>query len=279
LFAPLAPSLESQSIRRLILIEDGTLRYLPFATLFDGERYLIERYELVVTTPAMRTAVEPSAPATERVAAFGITKSAPGFGPLPRVATELDRIVRRNASDRLGVLPGIVALDEDFTAARFRAALAAGFPAIHVASHFVFRPGAVGESYLLLGAGQRLTLDELRSAQYPLRNVQLLTLSACETAVGQPDATGREFESFGVLAQRQGARAVLATLWPVADLSTANFMGRFYRERLASRSSTTALRQAQLSFLAPANAKALAPFRHPFYWAPYVLMSGASRDN
>jgi len=69
---------------------------------------------------------------------------------------------------------------------------------------------------------------------------------------------------------------VLATLWPVADLSTANFMGRFYRERLAAGSSVTALRQAQLAFLSRADAKALAPFRHPFYWAPYVLMGSNS---
>jgi CHAT domain-containing protein len=184
LFAPLARNLESENVRRLVLIEDGTLRYLPFAALFDGERYLIERYEVVVATPAIRTAAGSTTPVEDRVAAFGVTKSAPGFGPLPRVATELDRIVRRDANDRLGVLPGIVALDEDFTAARFRAALVAGFPAIHIASHFLFRPGVVGESYLLLGGGQHLTLDELRSVQYPLRNVQLLTLSACETAVG-----------------------------------------------------------------------------------------------
>jgi CHAT domain-containing protein len=82
-----------------------------------------------------------------------------------------------------------------------------------------------------------------------------------------------------VLAQRQGARAVLATLWPVADLSTANFMGRFYRERLAARSSTTALRQTQLAFLSRNDTKALAPFRHPFYWAPYVLMGSNSPGN
>jgi len=279
LFAPLVANLEAEGVRRLVLIEDGTLRYLPFAALFDGERYLIERYELIIATPVIRAAAHSTTPTRDRIAAFGVTKSAPGFGPLPRVATELDRIVRRDASDRLGVLPGIVALDDDFTAVRFREALAAGFPSVHVASHFVFRPGAVGESYLLLGGGKHLTLDELRSVQYPLRNVQLLTLSACETAVGQPDANGREFESFGVLAQRQGARAVLATLWPVADLSTANFMGRFYRERSAAGSSATALRQTQLAFLSRDDNKALAPFRHPFYWAPYVLMGSNSPGN
>jgi CHAT domain-containing protein len=279
LFAPLVPNLESEGVRRLVLIEDGTLRYLPFAALFDGERYLVERYEVIVETPVISGIADSAPRPQERVAAFGVSKGTPGFGPLPRVATELDRIVRRDASDRVGVLPGILALDEDFTAARFREALAAGYPAVHVASHFVFRPGAVGESYLLLGAGKRLTLDELRSVQYPLRNVQLLTLSACETAIGQPDATGREFESFGVLAQRQGARAVLATLWPVADLSTANFMGRFYRERLTAGSSVAALRNAQLAFLSRNDARALAPFRHPFYWAPYVLMGSNSPRN
>jgi len=75
-----------------------------------------------------------------------------------------------------------------------------------------------------------------------LQGVALLALSACDTAVGQPGATGREFESFGVLAQRQGARAVLATLWPVSDLSTASFMARLYREH--GRDTAAALRHA-----------------------------------
>jgi CHAT domain-containing protein len=98
--------------------------------------------------------------------------------------------------------------------------------------------------------------------------------------VGQPAATGREFESFGVLAQRQGARTVLATLWPVNDLSTTTLMSRFYRERLGASDlqadTAAALRRAQLSFLQKGAASGGGLWSHPFYWGPYVVMSGGA---
>jgi CHAT domain-containing protein len=207
-----------------------------------------------------------------------VTKGAPGLAALTGVAAELDRIVKAGDADPYGVLPGFIALDEAFSAARLQTALVEGFPGIHIATHFVFRPGPVEDSYLLLGNGVRLTLAELRSPRYPLQGVALLVLSACETAVGQPGANGREFESFGVLAQRQGARAVLATLWPVSDLSTAAFMARLYREHQQAdrgqRDTAAALRHAQLSFVREKGTGVAAGiWRHPFYWAPYVLMS------
>lgn len=273
LIGPIEADLRAGQIRRLLIVEDGTLRYLPFAALFDGKRWLAESYELQVATPAARSKTAATVRDLDRVAAFGVTQPAPGLAALTGVAAELDRIVKASDTDKYGVLPGFVALDDAFSAARLQAALAEGFPAIHIATHFVFRPGPVDDSYLLLGQGARLTLAELRSSQYSLRNVDLLTLSACETAVGQPDANGREFESFGVLAQRQGARTVLATLWPVTDLSTATFMSRFYRERQKSGDgkpdTAAALRRTQVSFLQGGV------WRHPFYWAPYIVMGGS----
>jgi CHAT domain-containing protein len=119
--------------------------------------------------------------------------------------------------------------------------------------------------------------------------VQLLTLSACNTGVGD----GAEVEGFGTLAQRQGAKAVVASLWPVADASTALLMREFYRIRETNPAMTKldALRQAQLEMLRGKSAasrssqRALvhetvgspsAPqpqdFRHPYFWAPFFLM-------
>jgi CHAT domain-containing protein len=280
LIAPIESDLQSHRIRRLLIVQDGTLRYLPFAALFDGKQWLVESYELQIATPAARPKGSSAARALDRVAAFGVTRGAPGLAALRGVATELDRIVKANDADRHGVLPGFVALDGAFSVARLQTALGEGFPAIHIATHFVFRPGPVDDSFLLLGNGVQLTLAELRSSRYSLQNVELLTLSACETAVGQPDATGREFESFGVLAQRQGARTVLATLWPVGDLSTTSLMSRFYRERQKGSDRHTdtaaALRRAQLSFLQKGVVSGGGLWSHPFYWAPYVVMSGGA---
>lgn len=268
-FEPFAGEVEASSTQRIELVLDGTLRYVPFAALFDGRRYLIERYAIVVRTPAAPRTTR-ATPVLDRVAAFGVSEPTAGFAALPRVSTELDWIVKAGRADRTGVLPGIVALDQAFTTTRLRGALQQSYPAVHVASHFVFRPGAVDESFLLIGGGERITLGTLRAPDYALPHVQLLTLSACETAVGEPNASGLEFESFSVLAQRQGAGHVLATLWPVTDLSTAMLMSRVYRGLGSGLTPVDALRQAQLAFLSRHSRQIPPRYRHPYYWAGYV---------
>jgi tetratricopeptide (TPR) repeat protein len=182
---------------------------------------------------------------------------------------------------------------------QFKASL--GQPVLHIASHFRFLPGS-DESFLLLGDGSGLTLRQLRTEMPRLTGVDLLTLSACETAVGGGlKADGREVEGLGVLAQRRGARSVLASLWPVEDASTGDLMAKFYQHRQAQGlNKAQALRQAQLALLHGGTAPTVVsppelrgasavrtaeppppvadtpdprrPFAHPFFWAPFILM-------
>ena len=165
-------------------------------------------------------------------------------------------------------MPGEVYLDEAFTAARLREVSQRKFPLMHVASHFRFSPGTEANSFLLLGDGERLTLGDIRTKNYRFDNVDLLTLSACDTGLGGGrDEQGKEIEGFGVIAQQQGAKAVLATLWPVADESTAILMAELYRRRQSdSLTKIEALRRSQLT-MAQRNR-----FGHPYYWAPFILM-------
>jgi CHAT domain-containing protein len=167
-----------------------------------------------------------------------------------------------------GVMPGEVYLDDGFTAQRLRSISQRQFPVMHLASHFRFSPGTEVNSFLLLGDGQRLTLGDIRTQNYRFDNVDLLTLSACDTGLGGGrDAQGKEIEGFGVIAQQQGAKAVLATLWPVADQSTAILMADMYRRRQEMQvSKIEALRQAQLALQAQPK------YAHPYYWAPFILM-------
>jgi CHAT domain-containing protein len=152
---------------------------------------------------------------------------------------------------------------------------------------------------LLLGDGTRLTLREIKDGDFDFRNVDLITLSACETAIGGgKDANGQEIEGFGALAQKQGAKGVIATLWPVADRSTGLLMRHLYRFRQQQgMTKAEGLREAQLAFirgteLGPATLEAESganregagagpgisggdpsrPYAHPFYWAPFILM-------
>jgi CHAT domain-containing protein len=97
-------------------------------------------------------------------------------------------------------------------------------PVVHVASPFQFQPGNETNSALLLGDGNFLSLAQIKTLPNVFGGVELLTLSACNTATGGSGANGTEIEGFGVLAQRQGAKAVVASLWPVFDTSTKELM-------------------------------------------------------
>jgi CHAT domain-containing protein/Tfp pilus assembly protein PilF len=268
LLAPVAPELQRAGVRTVHLSLDGALRYLPFAALHDGRRWAAERHAFVMATDAVAAAPARAPPPRRAwtMAGLGLTRAVEGFEPLPAVKAELEGI-------RANALPGEVWLDESFTRERLAAALAAPPPVVHIASHFEFRPGTEAESFLVLGDGSRLTLAAFRQQRARLEALDLLTLSACDTAMGGgADENGVEVESFAALARAQGARAVLATLWPVADGSTGRLMRRLYALRAKGGAGTAeALRRAQVAFIGSAPARDA----HPFHWAPFVLMGDA----
>ena len=237
---------------------DGVLRYVPLAALYDGRQYLIEQYELSVITLASTAHFKEHPDKEWRAAGFGVTKGHDDSGPLPAVVSELAAVK--------DILHGDIMLDDQFTEASMRDELLKRYPVVHIASHFRFLPGDESKSFLLLGDGSHLSLKELRTLPNLFGGVQLLTLSACNTALGD----GSEVESFGTLAQRQGAKAVVASLWQVADESTSRLMQEFYRIRESAPGMTKleALREAQLELLHGAGTL----YVHPYYWAPFFLM-------
>jgi CHAT domain-containing protein len=265
LLAPVEQDLQQAGAKTVMLSLDGVLRYLPFGVLHDGQRYALQRWNLPVYTSVVRERLREAANANWQAAGLGVTRKHGNFDPLPAVRTEMSSIIRTGAT---GVLPGEVHLDEAFTAQRLKDVSQRRFPVVHVASHFQFSPGTEINSFLLLGDGTQLTLGDIRTQNYRFDDVDLLTLSACDTGLGGGrDQRGREIEGFGVIAQQQGAKAVLATLWKVADSSTATLMGDMYRRRVqGGLSKIEALRQAQMSMAAQPRTA------HPFYWAPFVLM-------
>ena len=268
LLAPLENELRDVNASTLMWSLDGALRYLPIAALHDGERYLVERIRNVVFTPASNANLKDAPAAEWQALGLGVTKPFHGLPPLPGVRRELEAIVRDEVKGTRGVLPGEISLDEAFTRRRMLRALRGRYHVVHVASHFEFRPGNELDSWLLLGDGAQMTLADVRTLSNPFGGVDLLTLSACDTARGGTGADGREIEGFAVLAQRKGAKAVIAALWPVADESTSQLMQMFYRlrETAPRASKAEALRQAQLSLL---RSEA---YGEPYYWAPFILL-------
>ena len=283
LLGPVTEDLKQADAKTLMLSLDGSLRYLPMAALYDGEQYLAKRYSLALYTSAAKDKLKDKPQANWTLAGYGLTQKHEGFNALPAVKGELDGIMEG--------MKGQVKFDNDFTAKAFKAGLESEPSVVHLASHFVFAPGNETDSYLLLGDGKKLSLKEIKDG-YEFVNLDLLTLSACETAVGGgKDANGREVEGFGALAQNQGAKGVIATLWPVADQSTGQFMQLMYgyRQQNPGMTKAQAMQKAQLAFIegkvepalaavsrgAPKIAAAPAPVTttdHPYYWAPFILM-------
>jgi CHAT domain-containing protein len=266
LLAPVESDLMQAGAKTVMLSLDGALRYLPFGALHDGQQYATQRWGLPIYTSVVREKLRDTASANWQAAGLGVTRAMGEFSALPSVSAEMGSIVK--TKNNSGVLPGEIYLDEAFSALRLKDVGHRKFELLHVASHFRFSPGTEANSFLLLGDGQQLTLGDIRTQNYRFDNVDLLTLSACDTGLGGGrDAKGKEIEGFGVIAQQQGAKAVLATLWPVADQSTASLMADMYRRRQAQGlSKIEALRQAQMALMQQPK------YAHPFYWAPFILM-------
>jgi CHAT domain-containing protein/Tfp pilus assembly protein PilF len=312
LIEPIAPDLAQAKAHTLVLSLTDLLRYIPFGALHDGQQYLAQSYAVSLYTPAGGQGIQKTISKDWQIAGLGLTQAATiaddnnrKFDALPGVGKELASIVRTSASPK-GALPGQISLDPLFTKARFEQALPK-FPVLHVASHFQFTPGSEYLSYLVMGDGTRLSLADLKDLDFT--GVQLLTLSACDTASGGGrNERGSEVEGLGAAVQLAGAKAVLATLWPVADESTAVLMQRFYELRSKDTASTAvAIQQAQLEMLQGKGAAGAAgpdvargaaavkntaeptpaaglpklrpymadpdkPFAHPYFWAPFILM-------
>jgi CHAT domain-containing protein len=307
LLGPVKEDLDQAKAETLVWSLDGVLRYVPMAALYDGKQYVVEKYNTVTITPASIVHLEDKPDvANLSVAAMGIArKYEDGLPALPAVTGELDDVVKdAQTKGANGALPGTILLDGQFTEKAMEEQLSGRHGVVHIASHFVFKPGDDSLSYLLLagkdeaGAGYHLTVADFRdNRNLTLRRTDLLTLSACETGMSGSASNGREVDGLGTTAQLKGAKAVLSSLWPVNDASTGQLMGDFYGRWAAGAGKVAkveALRQAQLDLLLgrtkPAAAPTLKPsgargvalegtgadeaasYAHPFYWAPFVLM-------
>src|SRR5207237_5331834 len=114
-----------------------------------------------------------------------------------------------------GIIEGDVFDESSFNKISLLKTLKQTRPLVHISSHFSFRPGDESRSFLLLGDGNVMTLSEMQEQEDLFKGVELLTLSACNTAAQQPDASGKEIDGFAELAQRLGASGVIASLWEV----------------------------------------------------------------
>jgi CHAT domain-containing protein/predicted negative regulator of RcsB-dependent stress response len=295
LLGPVQADLDQAQAQTLIWTLDGDLRYIPMAALYDGNDYLIKKYNMAAVTMTSYSHLDDQRQlANVSVVAMGISrKYEDDLAPLPMVTTELDNIVkdpRVQGAD--GVLPGSILLNGQFTERAMKDLLDGqnAHAIVHIASHFVLNPGDDNASYLLLagkdaeGSGYHLTIARFRDdPNLSLEGTDLLTLSGCETGVGSTEGDGKEVDGLGTTAQLKGAKAVISSLWEVSDASTGDLMADFYKRWAGGdgkEMKVEALRQAQLDLLEGkikpvpdySNPNAPTSFAHPYFWAPFILI-------
>ncbi|MEM7793707.1 MAG: CHAT domain-containing protein [Cyanobacteria bacterium P01_C01_bin.118] len=286
---PIAAELETNNIDHLVFVNDRVTRYIPMGALYDGENYLLENYTVsTVLSPAATDMGARLGPVpNSNVLGLGLTEAVENFNSLPAVRDELAGIIK--GRDGNGIYPGQAFLNQDFTFDAFKDNVQ-GNHILHIATHAAFEPGRPEESFIVLGDGSRMKIPDIETMQRRLRNLHLVVLSACQTALGgtnQEDGTEiTGLSSYFLKANR--AEAVVASFWSVNDGSTSVLMQRFYENMAAGDTKAEALRKAQLSLLGsdqtadgdariigqrPADAEAIhSQLSHPYYWAPFILI-------
>lgn len=259
LIRPMEKALAARNIHTLIIAPDSVLRLIPFSTLYDGDTFLIQKYALV-TIPAI-TLSDPGGPPPEKMEILigGISEARDGFPALPQVANELKDIQKIMHAEA-------VLKNREFTLSNIEKKFSEkSYDVIHIATHGVFG-GSPDDTFLLAYDG-RMTMNELEAmitkSRFRERPVQLLTLSACQTAFGNERAA----MGLAGAAVKAGVRAVIATLWYVDDEATSLVIREFYRQlNQPNMTKAQALQKAQIALLSQDR------YWHPIFWAPFLII-------
>ena len=284
MIAPVESQLKSLGIDTLIFSMDAGLRTIPMAALHDGKQFLVEKYSLGAIPSVSLTNSRYKTVKDTRVLAMGASKFQQ-LDPLPAVPEELKAISQQFGSEKYF-------LNEEFTLTNLKnQRQQQPIEIIHLATHAHFQEGDGSNSYIQLWDNQ-LKLDQLRQLgwnQPP--QIELLVLSACETAVGDAQVE----LGFAGLAVQAGVKSALASLWSISDGGTLALMSEFYRQ-LKQPDVTIkaeALRRAQLAMLRgqlhvesgqlrgigvvgtiplPPELPENQDFSHPYYWAAFTII-------
>ncbi len=258
LIRPLAADLENAKVDTLVFVPDAAFRNIPLAALHDGNEFIIRKYA-VATSPGLTLTDPQPLPSGENPTLLaGLSENNLGFTPLPNVKTEIAGIAAQ--------YPSTILEDNDFRQDSIRQLLLEHpYRMVHVASHGQFSANA--QETFILAADGKISLDQLGDMlgvnRYRDKPVELLTLSACQTAAGDDKAA----LGLAGIAVKAGVRSTLASLWFINDTASEELMIQFYRQlKNSGASKAKALRQAQLDLLDGER------FEHPGYWAPFLII-------
>ncbi|WP_455206832.1 CHAT domain-containing protein [Kaarinaea lacus] len=258
LISPLEQDLKQQGINTLVFIPGQSLRTIPIAVLHDGHQFLIDKFA-VATTPGLNlTDPHPLKRGHMKVLLSGLSEPVQGYPPLDYVQGELEQI-----KDLYGAT---MLINKNFDKTNISNELQdSNYSVAHFASHAEFS-GDVRNSFILT-FDDRLSVSQLGQyvsiGQYKNKPIELLTLSACNTAAGDDRAA----LGLAGVAVQSGARSALASLWAINDRASSMLVTEFYRQLQDEQvTKAEALQRAQQKLMQNIR------YRHPGYWSPFLLI-------
>ncbi|MBR8836327.1 MAG: CHAT domain-containing protein [Stigonema ocellatum SAG 48.90 = DSM 106950] len=264
---PFEKDLNPKQIKTLVFIQDGILRTVPMAALYDttSKQFLVEKYA-IATSPSISLTTPKKLNSKENLALIlGLTKEAKVdnkvYPILTNVPSEIEAVQHEFPRNKplvdLAFNPQSVEKELKQTA----------YPIIHIATHAQF--GIIPEdTFIVTGESNgKITINELEKQLRQVNSgssaVELLALTACETALGDDRAT----LGLAGVALQAGVRSTLASLWPVSDESTPNLVTKFYASLKSGMSKAEALRASQRKLINGDD-----KYSNPAYWAPFILI-------
>ncbi len=251
---PILPKLTADKVDTLLFCVGPGMRSLPWTALHDRQSFLVEKFNISLIPGFDLTNTRYKSLKNSQVLGMGASEFA-NFSPLPNVPKELETIQT--------LWGGPTFLNQDFTVENLRQERAKGrYPIVHLATHAMFEPGTVTNSFIQLWDQDAVRLNQLPSLDLGRPPVELLVLSACQTALGD-----REAElGFAGLALQAGAKSALGSLWQVSDEATFELMKGFYTALKTAPYKAQALRFAQSQLQQNPD------FQAPYYWASFTLI-------
>lgn len=260
LFSDIEKALKKMDISKIVINASGILRYVPMATLYDGKKYLIEKYQVTNITGLDLIRLSKNS-GTKTISNVKAAIFADPDGSLPAGRKEGLNIAQFFENKKLY-------LGDKASLAEFES-MVGNVNFVHLATHAVLDPNEPGKSYIQFADGKKWYYSDMMG--FNIQNVDSIALSACETAVSEK-STGGEIESMAYqLLKKSPSGSVLASFWKVDDTATAMLMGIYYKHVTDSiKTNHTldrggALREAQLNLLKNPDTS------HPYYWAAFTL--------
>ena len=268
---PFETDLQEYDVKNLVFIQDSPFRPIPMAALHDGKQFLIEKYAVSTTPSLSLTFLQKRTLSDNKTLILGVTEESQIdgqiFPSLDNIPLEIATISQQFPNHQLLV-------NQQFNPQTLTQTLDnADYSIIHIATHAQF--GTIpDDTFLVAGNNDKIALksleNTLRLLESGSNSVELLTLTACETAEGDE----RSALGLAGVAIQAGVQSAIASLWPVSDQSTLQLILAFYDNLINSGvNKAEALREAQIQLIqAQSNPDINNQYSHPVYWSSFILI-------